>query len=344
AGLIGTLSGARTTPESPDLQSQLVAMLEAARDAAVPGAVAMEITSHALVQHRPDGYLHDLAVFTNLSQDHLDYHGTMEAYYQAKRILFTKQHARRGVVNADDEHGRRLLEESEIPVEAFSMEDVEDVRTSGEGSSFRLFGEEVRLPLLGALNIRNAVAAAASARALWIDVTTIGEGLRQVGQVPGRLEKVGNALGLTAVVDYAHTPAGLVEVCRTLRDLLPTGGRLVVVFGAGGDRDREKRPLMGDAVSKGADLAVLTSDNPRHEDPLTIIDEVKAGWKSAGELHVEVDRRRAILLALELAERADVVLVAGKGHETTQQVGDEFIALDDRKVIVEEAERLAGAA
>lgn len=342
--LVGTLSGARTTPEAPELQLEMASAYEAGMQARQPAAVALEVSSHALVQHRVDGYRHDVAVFTNLSQDHLDYHKTMEAYFAAKASLFTPERAARGVVNAGDAYGRRLLESAGIPVEAFSIEEAEQLDLGPEESRFMLRGHEVRLALLGALNVENALAAAAAARALGMSDPVIAAGLSRARPVRGRFEQVENALGLTVVVDYAHTPAGLDQACRTLRALLAPAGRLLVVFGAGGDRDHDKRPLMGRAVAAVADVTVVTSDNPRHEDPAAIIAEVLTGCGEAAELHVEADRRRAIALALGLSAPADILLVAGKGHETTQQIGNERLDFDDRVVVAEEAERLAGAA
>ena len=342
ASVVGTLSSSRTTPESPELQASLASARRAASSSGRPGAVALEVTSHGLVQHRADGFVHDVAVFTNLSQDHLDYHGTMEAYFEAKATLFTPAHARRGVVNAGDDYGRRLLDRGEIALDGFSLTDAVDLEMSAAGSRFRLGGEEVHLRLVGRPNVENALAAAAAARALGIDDGLIASGLSAVPAVPGRFEPVPNALGITAVVDYAHTPAGLARACETLRGLLGRGGRLVVVFGAGGDRDREKRPLMAEAVSSQAHVGVLTTDNPRHERPEAIVEAVRGGWKGSRELLVEVDRRRAISLALGLVGEGDVLLVAGKGHETTQQVGDEFLPFDDRIVLAEEAGVLAG--
>jgi UDP-N-acetylmuramoyl-L-alanyl-D-glutamate--2,6-diaminopimelate ligase len=342
--LVGTLSGARTTPEAPELQLELARAYEAGVQAGQPAAVALEVSSHALVQHRVDGYRHDVAVFTNLSQDHLDYHKTMEAYFAAKASLFTPERAACGVVNAGDAYGRRLLESAGIPVEAFSFEEADELDIGPTGSRFLLRGHEVTLSLLGALNVENALAAAAAARALGVSDSVIAAGLSRAEPVRGRFEQVENALGLAVVVDYAHTPAGLAQACSALRGLLSPPGRLLVVFGAGGERDHEKRPLMGQAVAEAADVAVVTSDNPRHEDPRSIIAEVLAGCRGPAELHVEADRRRAIGLALGLSGPSDVLLVAGKGHETTQQVGDELLSFDDRLVVEEEAERLAGAA
>ncbi len=343
AGLVGTLSGQRTTPEANELQRRLAAAAAAARSAGRPGAVAMEVTSHALVQHRVDGYVHDVAVFTNLSQDHLDYHGTMEAYFEAKASLFTPEHARRGVVNADDAYGRRLLERHGIETSPFSLADAGGLSLSADESRFVLRGQEVRLGLIGLFNVENALAAAAAARALGVDDAVVAEGLSRAPTVPGRLEPVENALGLRVLVDYAHTPDGLSQACAAVRDLLGEHSRLLVVFGAGGDRDHDKRPLMGSAVSAAADVAVVTTDNPRHEDPEEIMAAVARGCTGPAELRLEADRRVAIGLALSLAGPGDLVLVAGKGHETTQQVGDEFHSFDDRLVVAEEASRLAGA-
>ncbi|MGA2208051.1 MAG: UDP-N-acetylmuramoyl-L-alanyl-D-glutamate--2,6-diaminopimelate ligase [Acidimicrobiales bacterium] len=334
--VIGTLGGARTTPESPDLQRQLAAAVQAGDE-----AVALEVTSHALVQHRVDGYTHDVAVFTNLSQDHLDYHVTMERYFGAKALLFTPERARSGVVNADDPYGQRLLQQSEIPASGFRLAEAADLEMDLDASRFVLDGHPVRLQLTGEPNVRNALAAAAAARALGASAASVAAGLSAAHGIPGRFEGVANALGLRVVVDYAHTPSALEESLAALRRLAGEH-RLIVVFGAGGDRDRQKRPLMGRAATSFADVAVLTSDNPRHEDPLAIIAEVESGADGGAELVVEPDRRRAIALALERARLGDVVVVAGKGHETTQQFGDDVHHFDDREVVRAEASLLAG--
>ncbi len=345
ATVVGTLSGARTTPEAPDLQSCFEEARRAGSRARRPPAVAVEVTSHALVQHRVDGYVHDVAVFTNLSRDHLDYHKTMKAYFQAKRILFTPEHARRGVVNVGDGYGRRLAEEAAVEVTGFSVADAAQLVVGPEGSRFEIGrGRTVKLGLVGRFNVENALAAAAAARVLGIEDDLIADGLEAAKAPPGRLEPVENDLGISVLVDYAHTPAGLENACSTLRDLLGEGCRLLVVFGAGGDRDRAKRPRMGHQVSRLAHVAVLTSDNPRHEDPDAIIEQVRRGCDGGADLHVERDRRAAIAMALSMARRGDVVLVAGKGHETTQQVGEEMFPFDDRVVVAGEAARLAGAA
>lgn len=334
--VIGTLGGQRTTPEAPDLQRALAGARDSQRS-----AVALEVTSHALAQHRLDGYRHDVAVFTNLSQDHLDYHGSMEAYFAAKARLFTPEHASRSVVNADDPFGRRLLDNAEIPARAFSLADAEQLEVGLEESHFRLDGTAVRVRPGGQINVRNALAAAATARVLGVPGATIAAGLSAALGPSGRLEVVPNHLGATIAVDYAHTPAGLSEVLRAARaGAEQRGGKVIVVFGCGGDRDRAKRPLMGSIATLLADVAVLTSDNPRSEDPLAIIDEVRGGCDGPAELLAEPDRRRAIATALALASTGDVVIVAGKGHESVQQIGDRSIAFEDRSVILEELARL----
>jgi UDP-N-acetylmuramoyl-L-alanyl-D-glutamate--2,6-diaminopimelate ligase len=332
--IIGTLGGARTTPEAPDLQRQFGAAVTAGSR-----AVALEVTSHALVQHRVDGYSHDVAVFTNLSQDHLDYHGTMERYFEAKASLFTPEHARTGVVNADDPYGERLLEQAGIPVTAFRLADAAELEMDLDASRFVLDGHRVHLHLTGEPNVRNALAAAAAARALGASPASVAAGLSEAAGVPGRFESVDNDLGVTVVVDYAHTPSALHEALAAIRRLAGEG-RLIVVFGAGGDRDREKRPLMGRAATAAADVVVLTSDNPRHEDPLAIMAEVERGTDGGAEVHLEPDRRAAIRLGLGMAQPGDVLVVAGKGHETTQQIGDDLREFDDRVVVRDEAARL----
>jgi UDP-N-acetylmuramoyl-L-alanyl-D-glutamate--2,6-diaminopimelate ligase len=346
ARTIGTLSGGRTTPEAPDLQRQFEELRVIGAELKKPAAAALEVSSHALALHRVDGYRHDVAVFTNLSQDHLDFHETMEAYFEAKALLFTPGHARVGVANADDSYGERLIGEAQIPTSGYSLDEIGALELSSAGSRFVLeeTGTVIELALVGRFNVENALAAIAAARALGLDDAVIAAGLAAAGPVPGRLEPVENDLGISLLVDYAHTPDGLDKACRSLLDLLGEDGRLIVVFGAGGDRDREKRPLMARNASMLAHVVVVTSDNPRHEDPAAIIEELLAGCEGSAQVHVEPDRRRAIALALRLAKGGDILLVAGKGHETTQQIGDSMIPFDDRVVAAEEAARLAGAA
>jgi len=356
AGVLGTLDGPRTTAESPHLQRALRGLVDAGA-----AAVALEVTSHALVQHRVDGIVFDVAVFTNLSQDHLDYHDTMEEYFQAKASLFTPERARIGVVNADDPYGRRLLVRGAIPTVGYTLEDARDVEVGLGGCSFRLGGLRVHIHLGGEFNLRNALAAAAAARALGVGAPEIVSGLEEAPAVPGRYEAVGEAAGVTALVDFAHTPGGLEEVLRAARAAVrhrvgpvaggatnqrapARDGRVLVVFGCGGDRDRAKRPAMGSVAGELADVVVLTTDNPRSEDPGTIIEEIRAGITCAVDCHLEPDRRAAIALALSLAAPGDVVIVAGKGHETTQEFAGRTVGFDDREVVRQELERLAADA
>ncbi|MGA3214543.1 MAG: UDP-N-acetylmuramoyl-L-alanyl-D-glutamate--2,6-diaminopimelate ligase [Acidimicrobiales bacterium] len=334
--VIGTLGGPRTTPEAPELQRALATARDTNRS-----AVALEVTSHALVQHRLDGYRHDVAVFTNLSQDHLDYHGTMEAYFAAKLRLFSPEHARRAVVNADDAFGRRLLDSAVIPVESFSLAQAKDLEVGLEESHFRLGTAPVRLRPGGEINVRNALAAAAAARALGVPEATIAAGLSAAEGPSGRLEPVPHDLGVEILVDYAHTPAGLEEILAAARaEAELRRGRVLVVFGCGGERDRAKRPVMGSIATHLADVAVLTSDNPRSEDPLAIIREVWTGCDGAARLVVEPDRRLAIAAVLRAAGTGDVVVVAGKGHERLQEMADRSVEFSDRDVIAEELARL----
>ncbi len=352
AGVIGTtgvrIDGApvpfdRTTPEGPDLQELLRRMLDEGI-----GAVAMEVSSHGLEQHRVDGCRCACAVFTNLSQDHLDYHGTMEAYFEAKARLFTPELTDHGVVNVDTAEGRRLAERATVPVVSFGLEpgaDVrpEDVTVGSDGLSFRVGGVVVRSRLRAHFNVSNCLAAFVAARQIGIADGAIVEGLAALPGVPGRLEPVEVGQPFAVLVDYAHTPDSLDNVLRAARKL--TGGELIVVFGCGGDRDRGKRPLMGEAATRLADLTVVTSDNPRSEEPEAIIAEIIPGAeRGGGRFVVQPDRRVAIGLALSEARRADVVIVAGKGHETGQEfAGGRKVPFDDRVVAVEELRRLLGA-
>ncbi len=332
--VIGTLGGLRTTPEAPHLQRALRSSLERGKL-----AVAMEVTSHALVQHRVDTILFDVAAFTNLSQDHLDFHGTMEAYFEAKARLFTPAFSTVGVVNGDDPYGRRLLEEASrrglVRLRPFFLAEAEDLTVGATASRFRLRGHEVELSLGGPFNVANALAAAAIAEELGLSPQAVAAGLGRAVAVPGRFEPVENDHGLAVVVDYAHTPNGLEEVLRAARAGLSgkIHGRLITVFGCGGDRDHGKRPQMGRIATSEADVAVLTSDNPRSEDPMAIIEEVRGGAVDGALLLVEPDRESAIRIALGLATPDDVVVIAGKGHETYQELADRTIPFDDRETV-----------
>ena len=327
-GLIGTLTGSRTTPESTDLQ----ALLARFRDGG-DRAVAMEVSSHALELHRVDGTWFEIAVFTNLGRDHLDFHGTEEAYFRAKAKLFEPERCGRAVVNADDAHGHLLLDAPNVPTVGYSMSDATDLELGVSESTFRWEGHTMRLQLGGVFNVANALAAATVARELGVGVDAIADGLSAAPPVPGRFESVDAGQAFSVVVDYAHTPDGLEQVLKAARAAAP--GRVLVVFGCGGERDRTKRPLMGDLATRLADRAWLTTDNPRSEDPAAIIDEVRSGVRDPDRLVGEPDRRAAIALALADAASGDVVVIAGKGHETGQVIGDVTTPFDDRVVVRE---------
>jgi UDP-N-acetylmuramoyl-L-alanyl-D-glutamate--2,6-diaminopimelate ligase len=336
AGVIGTLTGERTTPEAPELQARLASFRD---DGAT--AVAMEVSSHALALHRADAVWFSVAIFTNLSQDHLDFHETMEDYFAAKARLFEPERAALGVVNVDDPHGRLLLESAPVRMVGYSLADAEDLRVGPTSSTFRWHGADMRVGLGGRFNVANALAAAAAAREVGVATTDIARGLSSAGPVPGRYEAVEAGQPFAVVVDYAHTPDGLEQLLRSVRETAPR--KVVLVFGAGGDRDRDKRPAMGAVATRLADDAVLTSDNPRTEDPAAIIDAVRAGVERVNVLHVEPDRRQAIAYALGRAAEGDVVVIAGKGHESMQQFADRVVPFDDRVVARQELERLGWA-
>jgi UDP-N-acetylmuramoyl-L-alanyl-D-glutamate--2,6-diaminopimelate ligase len=323
----------RTTPEAPDLHRLFAEMAESGVD-----AVAMEVSSHGLDQHRVDGVRFDCAVFTNLSQDHLDYHPSMEAYFAAKARLFTSGMSERAVLNHDSEHGRRLMG-CGVPVLTYGIDEGADVRatsvrTSAEGIAFAVDGTQIRSRLRGRFNVENALAALATARSLGIPDALAAEAIESVGEVPGRVEPVETGRGFLVTVDYAHTPDSVENVLRAMRPLAT--GRLIAVLGCGGDRDRGKRPDMGRAATSNADLSILTSDNPRSEDPLAIIAEIEPGARLGGGAYlVEPDRRAAIHLAISEAAEGDVVVIAGKGHETYQELASRTIPFDDREVVAD---------
>ncbi|MFV0315670.1 MAG: UDP-N-acetylmuramoyl-L-alanyl-D-glutamate--2,6-diaminopimelate ligase [Microthrixaceae bacterium] len=334
--VLGTLSGARTTPESTDLQEQLAAFVQDGTT-----HVVMEVSSHALSLHRVDGITFEVGVFTNLGSDHLDFHGNPEAYFQAKAGLFDAGRCVHAVLNIDDVHGRLLADAVEMPVSGFSVDAIEDLTTDSSGSRFTWRSQAVHLPLPGRHNVANALAAAESAAALGMGVEEIVAGLSAAEAVPGRFEVV-RAMSdqVTVVVDYAHTPDALQNALDAARGLVDPGGSLAVVFGCGGDRDRDKRPAMGSVATRGADRVVLTDDNPRSEDPVGIIEDILRGCDDS--VVVQHDRRAAIHMAVSGAGAGDVVLIAGKGHETTQQYGDRVERFDDRVVVAEELRRLGG--
>ena len=285
----------------------------------------MEVSSHALAQHRVDGIVFDVAVFTNLSQDHLDYHGTMESYLEAKAVLFTPDHAVRGLLNADDPSARRLLRRTAIPVVTYGVERDADLRASdvavdARGTSFHVEGVEVRSALLGRFNVWNCLAAMGAAREVGIPLEVAARALGEVRDVPGRMETIDAGQDFLVVVDYAHTPDSIRVVLRGARSL--AAGRVIVVFGCGGDRDRAKRAPMGQAATSSADLSVITTDNPRSEDPLAIIGEIVPGAVAGGGTTVvDPDRRHAIRLALREAKPGDIVVIAGQGSRAVPRGG-----------------------
>lgn len=334
---IGTLTGTLTTPEATDLQR---ALARARREGA--GAAAVEASSHGLAQHRVDGCRFRVAAFTNLGRDHLDYHGSMEDYFAAKARLFTSGLADRAVVDVTTEWGQRLAEAaaSEIPVAEVDQRQIEVLEADTRSSTFCWRGQKVALPLAGAFNRANAVLAAEAAAALGMEPAAAAAGLAAAAPVPGRFESVEAGQDFAVIVDYAHSPDGLAAALRAARRL--TAGRLTVVFGAGGDRDRGKRPGMGAVADRLADRVMVTSDNPRSEDPERIISDIVEGMGRAPERR-DPDRRLALRHALSTALPGDTVLIAGKGHETSQTIGSERLPFDDRAVAGEEIERLASS-
>ena len=350
-GLIGTvryeigervLPAVRTTPESLDLQELLAQMVNAGCKAA-----AMEVSSHALAQERTRGLEFDVAVFTNLTQDHLDFHGTMERYFEAKAMLFTGLGRQEGkkkataVVNLDDRYGKRLVEslqKENIKVVTYGMGVQADFRASNyraefSGTSYQLDARGksylVRVPLIGRFNVANSMAALAAANSLGVSLRDAILSLGKSPQVPGRLEAVPAKRQFQVFVDYAHTPDALLNVLKTARELSPR--KLIAVFGCGGDRDKAKRPLMARVADENADFTIITSDNPRKEDPDAIIAEAEKGMRS--ERYEKItDRTAAITRAIELAQPRDIIVIAGKGHENYQEFADHTIPFDDLQV------------
>lgn len=326
-GVIGTLSGVRTTPEAPELQQLLAAFLAEGRR-----SVAMEVSSHALDLHRVDGTRFRVAVFTNLSRDHLDHHADMAAYFQAKASLFQPGRCELAVLCTDDPHGRLLFDAAQVPSVGYGIADADDLRISPEGSAFTWRGVPVTIALPGRFNVLNALAAATVAAHLGVTPEVVAAGLADVVSIPGRFERVDEGQPFVAAVDFAHTPDGLENLLVAARELAG-GGRVVVVFGAGGDRDPTKRPEMGEVVARLADVVVLTTDNPRHEDPAAIMAAVHRGLADHPAVTTEPDRAAAIALGVAAAGPGDVLLVAGKGHETTQTIGDVVTPFVDRDVL-----------
>ncbi len=346
-GLIGTvrydiggrfLPATRTTPESTDMQELLAKMRANGCRAA-----AVEISSIALDERRADGIHLDVGIFTNLTQDHLDYHGTMEAYFRAKARLFELMVAdKRGtaVINIDDPAGVRLVDKfsGKLPLKTFGFSLRADLRASDPridfgGTSYRLDAEGksflVRMPLIGRFNVLNSLAALSAVSALELNLREAVKSLEECPAAPGRLENVPAKKLFRVFVDYAHTPDALLNALDTLRELSPN--RLICVFGCGGDRDRAKRPLMGRVAAERADFSILTSDNPRSEDPITILNEIAIAIPQASR-EIIPDRREAIFRAVELARPRDIVLIAGKGHESYQEFAEHTLPFDDLQV------------
>jgi UDP-N-acetylmuramoyl-L-alanyl-D-glutamate--2,6-diaminopimelate ligase len=351
AGLIGgvqtrivgaAVASQLTTPEATDLQALLAVMVQRR-----VGAAAMEVSSHALALGRVAGTRYDVAIFTNLSQDHLDFHDGIEDYFAAKAQLFTARYAAAGVVNIDDPRGRQLAESAQIPITTFSAEGrrdadwrAADVRTGADGSTFRVIGPggvaaDAAAALPGRFNVANALGAIVGLVEAGVGLAAAVAGVAACPGVPGRLERVEAGQNFTVLVDYSHKPGAVEAVLSALRQV--TLGNLTIVLGCGGDRDAAKRPLMGAAAARLADTAIFTSDNPRSEDPLAILTQMLGGAVDVPPAHraevlVVPDRGAAIEAAIAAAGKGDVVLIAGKGHETGQYVGSAVIEFDDRVV------------
>lgn len=348
-GLIGTIRyevggesqpAPRTTPESVDLQELLARMCDSG-----DRAVSMEASSHAIVQQRVRGVQWDAAIFTNLTQDHLDYHKTMDAYFDAKAVLFDamfKQPKKRGkaVINIDDRYGGFLLERIPKGIKPFTYGQAvradfraSDIRFDLNGTRFQLEAKSrqylVRSPLIGMFNVYNVVAAIAATSVMGVEIRKAVHAIADAPQVPGRLERVSGKRSFQVFVDYAHTDDALTNVLKTLRDLNPR--RIITVFGCGGDRDRAKRPLMARAVEAYSDHAIITSDNPRNEDPDSILNDIRAAMRGSAYETIK-DRAQAIQRAVQVAGPNDIVLIAGKGHEDYQEIAGNKIPFDDAKV------------
>jgi UDP-N-acetylmuramoyl-L-alanyl-D-glutamate--2,6-diaminopimelate ligase len=332
-----------TTPEAIELQRLFREMVDAGDRSA-----AVEASSHGAAFRRLDRVRFDVLVFTNLTQDHLDLHGTLEEYFRAKRRLFVGPQPPPAAVNVGDEWGKRLAAElaetHRAPLVTFGLGEEAELRPEGlelgaSGSRFRAGGIEIETPLRGIFNVENVLGAVAAGVLLDLDEESIKDGVARVHEIPGRFEAIDAGQPFAIVVDYAHTPDSLATVLRAARGL--GDGRVIVVFGAGGDRDRGKRPLMGKIAAEHADIAIVTSDNPRSEDPLAIIRDVLQG--SGIDVEIDPDRRSAIRRAVALAEAGDVVVIAGKGHEQGQEISGNVHPFDDRAVVREALAALRAA-
>ncbi len=343
-GVVGTLHGPRTTPEAAELQRTLRGFLDDGCDAAV-----LEVSSHALALHRVDGTEFDAVLFTNLGHDHLDLHGSQEEYFRAKARLFSPDFSPLGIINVDDPHGRLLadtVEDRDFRVVAVSTDDIDEVHVDAASHRYRWKGLVVEVPIGGHFNVSNSLIALTTAVELGVEPAAAVAALRSVAVVPGRFQLVktpaADRLGVLIVVDYAHTPDGLGEVLTSAR-AVAAGNSVIVVFGCGGERDRPKRPEMGRVAAGLADLVVVTSDNPRSEEPTAIIGDIIGGVAAEYRQRVvtDPDRRSAIRTALESARAGDVVVIAGKGHESTQEYADRMVDFDDVRVAADILEALA---
>jgi len=329
AAVFGTLTGERTTPEAIDLQRALAECV----DQNVTHVV-MEVSSHALDFGRVKGTSFAAVVFTNLGNDHLDFHGSQENYFTAKKKLFHSEYSSLAIINRDDPYGVRILDDTDLNSLSFGCEDAQDVVVMANSTNFEWKNETIRVPIGGAFTVLNVLAAVTAVESLGYSPSEIALACENVRPVRGRFELVPGVNDFHVVVDYAHTPEGLSEVLKTARAL--TDNDLVVVFGCGGDRDRSKRPLMGQIAGALADMVYITSDNPRSENPQTIIDEIFTGVSQPrGSVTTIIDRREAISVALHHAQRGDVVVIAGKGHETTQEIDGTTLPFDDVAVAAE---------
>ncbi|MGI6538173.1 MAG: UDP-N-acetylmuramoyl-L-alanyl-D-glutamate--2,6-diaminopimelate ligase [Caldicoprobacterales bacterium] len=344
-GLIGTIANMigsrmipaeRTTPESPDLQKLMRDMVNEKVNAAV-----MEVSSHSLALHRVIGCTYDIGIFTNLTQDHLDFHGTFENYLAAKKKLF--EQSRLAIINVDDESGREILKDLECQYFTYGIykpADIyaRDIEIMVDGVSFNLhiLGGKISIVLSipGIFSVYNALAAAAACYAAGISLKDIQKGLTSIKGVPGRFETLDTGTGFSIILDYAHTPDGLENILKTARGL--TDGRLVTLFGCGGDRDAAKRPMMGEVAGRYSDLCIITSDNPRYEDPVKIIEDILPGIaKTHCPYKVIVDRREAIEYAIKNARENDLIILAGKGHETYQIIKGDTYPFDEKEIVAQ---------
>lgn len=347
-GLIGTtgnmigstfIHGSMTTPEADELQGLLYHMQQQQVQ-----AVVMEVSAHATAMHRVDGIVYDVGCYTNLSQDHLDYFGTMDKYFNAKKIFFDPRYTRAAALNVDDESTRRIIQDIQIPYLSYGISTnaevyARDIEITENGVSFRMCvnkrGEHaVKLQMTGIFNVYNALTAACAAMQLGVSLETIVKGLESVRAVPGRAEVLDTDTPYKVILDYSHSPDALENILTAVRDF--TRGRVIALFGCGGDRDHGKRPMMGEIGGRLADYSILTSDNPRSEDPYQILEAIEEGIRhTQGQYTVIENRRDAIRYALEIAREGDVVVLAGKGHETYQEIRGEKHAFDEKIVVKE---------